>query len=146
MLVTFVQVCRSGWAQPGLVKTYIHTSIHIYIQTCALTTQYLYTLCTVQGRYLFGRHCRCGQQRYICSGLSGFYAFEIVCVHVCICVGEYVCVFACLLNVCKFVSLPSINYLIYIALNPRDRASATLPPLDWDLMSVLSCPLSVGQW
>ncbi len=39
------------------------------------------------------------------------YAFEIVCVHICICVGEYVCICACLLKVCKFVSLPSINLL-----------------------------------
>jgi hypothetical protein len=143
MLATFVQVCRSGWAQPGLVKTYIHTSIHIYFQTCALTTQYLYPLCTIhQGRYLFGRHCRCGQQRYICTGLSGFYAFEIVGMYICISV---VCVFACLLKVCKFVSLPSITYLTYIALNLRDRASATLPFLDWDLISVLSCSVSIGQ-
>ncbi len=61
------------------------------------------------GRYLFERHCRCGQQRYICTGLSGFYAFEIVYMHICISVGDYVCVFACLLKVCKFVSSPSIT-------------------------------------
>ncbi len=89
----------------SLVNTYIIYS-STYIHTCALTTQYLYTLFTIQGRYLFGRHCRCGQQRYICSGLSGFYAFESVCMHICISVSDYVCVFACLLKVCKLVSLP----------------------------------------
>ena len=76
-----------------------------------VTTQYLYTLCTIQGRYLLGRHCRFKQQRYICSGLCDFYAFDSVCMHVCICVGAYVCVFACFLNVCKFACLPSIDYL-----------------------------------
>ena len=94
------------------IHIYVHTYIiQVYIHTYTVTTQYLYTLCTIQGRYLFGRHCRCGQQRYICTGLSGFYAFESVCVHICICVGEYVFICACLLKVCKFVSLPSINLL-----------------------------------
>ncbi len=40
-----------------------------------------------------------------------FYAFESVCMHICICAGDYVCVFVCLLKVCKFVSLPSITHL-----------------------------------
>jgi hypothetical protein len=49
-----------------IIQVYIHKYIHTnYIHTYTVTTQYLYPLCTIQGRYLLGRrHCRCGQQRY----------------------------------------------------------------------------------
>ena len=94
MLVTYIQISRSGRTQSGLVYTYmymyIHTFKYTYIHTYTVTTQYLYTLCTIQGRYLLGRHSRFKQQRYICSGFSDFYAFDSVCMHVCICVGAYV--------------------------------------------------------
>ena len=134
----------------SLVNTYIYTYIHTYIQVHAYIHVHLQrsiSIPCVPFRVAIsseGTADADSSAMYVLAFLFFMHLRMYVCIFVYAQVIVYV-FFACLLNVCKFVSLPNINPLTYIALNLRDRASATLPPLDWDLMSVFICREKIEQ-